>query len=52
MRWGRRRSKVVRPLHSILCLFDNNPIKFSIEDIHSNNSTFGHRFVSPNNLNH
>ena len=50
MRWGDGKLKWVRPLHSILCLFDKKPLKFSIEDIESNKFTYGHRFVSPEKI--
>lgn len=50
MRWGDGKLKWVRPLHSILCLFDKKPLKFSIEGIESNKFTYGHRFVSPEKI--
>ena len=50
MRWGDGKLKWIRPLHSILCLFDKKPLKFSIEDIESNKFTYGHRFVSPEKI--
>ena len=50
MRWGDGKLKWIRPLHSILCLFDKKPLKFSIEYIESNKFTYGHRFVSPEKI--
>ncbi len=47
MRWGSRRLRWVRPLHSILCLFDGEVVPFEIEGIASGNITRGHRFMSP-----
>ena len=46
MRWGEGDIKWIRPLHSILCVFNGSPIKFKIENITTGNTTFGHRFMS------
>ena len=46
MRWGEGDIKWIRPLHSILCVFNGSPIKFKIENITTGNKTFGHRFMS------
>ena len=47
MRWGRRNLKWVRPLHSVICLFNGAVVKFDIEGIASGETTRGHRFMSP-----
>ncbi len=47
MRWGARKLKWVRPLHSIICLLDGEVVPFEIEGIASGNSTRGHRFMAP-----
>ncbi len=46
MRWGSGRIRWVRPLHSILCLFDDKPVEFEVDGIKSGAITFGHRFLS------
>jgi glycyl-tRNA synthetase beta chain len=45
MRWGSGTLKWVRPLQSILCMFDGEVVPFEIEGIHSGNTTMGHRFL-------
>ena len=47
MRWGAGRLRWVRPLHSILCLFDGKIVPFEIEGIGSGKATRGHRFMAP-----
>jgi len=46
MRWGSGRIRWVRPLHSILCLFDDKPVEFEVDGIKSGGITYGHRFLS------
>jgi glycyl-tRNA synthetase beta chain len=46
MRWGSGRLRWVRPLHSILCLFDNCPVEFEVDGVKSGAVTYGHRFLS------
>ena len=46
MRWGASRIRWIRPLHSILCLFDNKPVEFEVNGIKSGDITYGHRFLS------
>jgi glycyl-tRNA synthetase beta chain len=46
MRWGRSRVRWIRPLHSILCLFDDKPVQFEVDGVKSGDITFGHRFMS------
>jgi len=45
MRWGRGTFRWVRPLHSILCLFDAKPVSFEVGGVTSGNTTWGHRFL-------
>jgi len=47
MRWGAGRLKWVRPLHSILCVFDGSAVPFSLEGITSDVISYGHRFLAP-----
>ena len=45
MRWGAGTLRWVRPLHSIVCTFDGEVVPFSVDGIHSGNTTRGHRFM-------
>ena len=47
MRWGRGSLRWVRPLRSILCLFDGDIVPFEIGCLTSGNVTYGHRFMTP-----
>nr|WP_245269138.1 glycine--tRNA ligase subunit beta [Rhodomicrobium udaipurense] len=49
MRWGNGRLRWIRPLHSILCLFDDKPVAFEVDGIKSGDITYGHRFLSGEN---
>lgn len=44
MRWGTGNLRWVRPIHSIIALFDGQIIDFEIEGLKSGNKTQGHRF--------
>ncbi|MGI9475848.1 MAG: glycine--tRNA ligase subunit beta, partial [Hyphomicrobiaceae bacterium] len=44
MRWGASDFTWVRPLHSVLCLFDGDVVSFEIAGVASGNETRGHRF--------
>lgn len=46
MRWGEGTLRWVRPIHSILCVFDGEVVPFEIDGIKSSNQTLGHRFHS------
>ena len=37
----------MRPLHSILCIFDGKVVPFEIDGIKSGKETRGHRFMAP-----
>ena len=41
----------MRPLHSILCLFDGKVVPFEIDGIKSGKETRGHRFMAPEPFN-
>src|ERR1700761_9508952 len=45
MKWGRGSLRWVRPLQSILCVFDGEVVPFEIDGIASGDMTKGHRFM-------
>ena len=47
MRWGNTDIRWVRPLHNILCIFNDEIIPVKFGHLTANNKTFGHRFLSP-----
>lgn len=47
MRWGDHDVHWVRPLQSLLCLFDEEVIPVSFGHLTAGNTTFGHRFLAP-----
>lgn len=47
MRWGSGGLTWVRPLHSIIALFDGAVVPLDVDGIASGNSTVGHRFMAP-----
>jgi glycyl-tRNA synthetase beta chain len=51
MRWGSGRLRWVRPLHSILCLFNGKVVPFEVDGIKSGKETRGHRFMAPEPFN-
>ena len=46
MRWGNEVQRWVRPIQSILCLFESAVVAFDFAGVSSGNKTFGHRFLS------
>ncbi|MGE4245893.1 MAG: glycine--tRNA ligase subunit beta, partial [Parvibaculaceae bacterium] len=50
MRWGSGQLRWVRPLHSIVCLFDGKVVAFEVEGIRSGDRTRGHRFMAPDEI--
>ncbi len=46
-RWGASSLRWVRPLHTIVCLFDGRIVPFEIEEVKSGAITYGHRFMAP-----
>ena len=47
MRWGAGEVTWVRPLHSIVCLFDGKVVPVEFGTVKANNVTYGHRFLAP-----
>jgi glycyl-tRNA synthetase beta chain len=47
MRWGDGEERWVRPLQSILCLFDGDVVPFTFAAVKSGRTTRGHRFMAP-----
>jgi len=47
MRWGSGSLRWVRPLQTILCMFDGEVVPFDVDGIKSGNITHGHRFLNP-----
>ena len=50
MRWGTSQLRWVRPLQSILCVFDGEVVPFDVDGIRSGNTTRGHRFLNPDQI--
>lgn len=47
MRWGRGEHSFIRPVHSIVSLFDGKPVAIELFGVRSSNVTTGHRVLSP-----
>ncbi|MCA0200687.1 MAG: glycine--tRNA ligase subunit beta [Proteobacteria bacterium] len=47
MRWGTNPTRWVRPLHSIVCLFDGAVVPVEFARVKAGNTTVGHRFLAP-----
>ncbi len=47
MRWGSGSVNWVRPLHSILCLFDGKVVPVEFAGVKAGSTTYGHRFLAP-----
>jgi len=47
MRWGTGDFRWVRPIQSVLCLFDGEVVRFSLGPVASGQRTAGHRFHAP-----
>lgn len=50
MRWGNETQRWVRPVQSLLCLFDGGVVSFDFAGVSSGNTTLGHRFMSKGSL--
>ncbi len=50
MRWGDYEMRWVRPLHSILCVFDGTTVPFRFGHLTAANMTAGHRFHQPHRI--
>jgi len=46
MRWGEEEISFLRPIHWILCLLDDYPLRFAVGSVKSGVKTRGHRFAS------
>ncbi len=49
-RWGDHAIRWVRPLHSIVCLFDGKVVPVSYGPINAGNVTLGHRFLASGDI--
>ncbi len=47
MRWGRGEHSFIRPVHSIVSIFDGEPVAIELFGVRSSNVTTGHRVLSP-----
>ena len=47
MRWGSGSTTWVRPLHSILCIFDGKIVPVEFAGVKAGNIIYGHRFLAP-----
>ena len=50
MRWGNGKSRWVRPLQNICCLFDGQVVPVEFAGLLANTFTFGHRFLKPERI--
>ena len=50
MRWNNRDTVWVRPLHTILCIFGGKVIPVQFGHVTAGNVTYGHRFLSPDEI--
>jgi len=50
MRWSSGETPWVRPLHSILCIFDGKVVPVEFAGIQAGNTTRGHRFLAPDEI--
>jgi len=50
MRWGAGEVTWVRPLHSILCIFDGKIVPVEFGGVKAGNTTRGHRFLAPKEI--
>ena len=46
MHWGNEETAFVRPVRSIISIFNNEPLAIEFAGIKSSNFTIGHRFLS------
>ncbi|GGA68588.1 glycine--tRNA ligase subunit beta [Ornithinibacillus halotolerans] len=46
MRWGEQTMRYARPIRWLVALYGNEVIPFEIAHVETNNTTFGHRFLS------
>ena len=50
MKWGDNDFKFVRPIHSILSVYDEKALVFETYGITASNITYGHRFLAPDKI--
>ena len=50
MHWGNEKIAFIRPVRSIISIFDNQPLTIEFAGIKSSNITVGHRFLSKDNI--
>ncbi len=50
MRWGTGSLRWVRPLKSVVTLFDGEVVPFDVDGIKSGDITYGHRFMAPDEI--
>ncbi len=50
MKWGDLRIQFTRPIHTILALYGERVISFTVGNIASNRFVLGHRFMSPGKI--
>ncbi len=50
MRWGDGKPLWVRPVHSVIALFDGVVIPFTVFDVETSRTTTGHRTLSPSRI--
>ena len=50
MRWGTGNTRWVRPLHSLVCLFDEAVVPVAFAGRIAGDTTIGHRFMAPNTI--
>jgi glycyl-tRNA synthetase beta chain len=50
MRWGKGEYSYIRPIHSILSVYDGKPLPITIFGVASGNTTVGHRTLAPQKI--
>ena len=50
MRWGERSLRFIRPIRWILALYGKEIIKFNLNNLDSENITYGHRLLAPQKI--
>jgi len=50
MKWADNDTRWVRPIHNILCIYNNAVIPIEFTGKMANNKTHGHRFLAPNEI--
>ena len=50
MRWGAGEHSYIRPIHSIISIFDEQPLPIAIFGVASGTSTVGHRTLAPKKI--